>query len=186
MDNVPEGFPALRTADQADIDGDDDESTGVAKKEPVAAANPEIVGRLGLMVRYHVDAIRFIQQVEDAMPKLNNLLQSTGRAEILEAMDLFKVAHEYQIQAAQVDVHPPVPRSSGVAESLSTHQGGLKAMLHLIWTKDNSTVVADEDGAELKGIRSKVIECYKELFVARVPDMSDKQHVSRVSKNLIS
>lgn len=59
-------------------------------------------------------------------------------------------------------------------------------MLHLVWTKDNSTVVvADENGTELKGIRSKVIECYKELFLTRLPNSTDKQHIGRVSKNLI-
>lgn len=58
-------------------------------------------------------------------------------------------------------------------------------MLHLIWTKDNSAVV--EDGKELKGIRARVIECYKGLYfeASPDPDMTAKQQISRITKNMI-
>jgi condensin complex subunit 1 len=56
-------------------------------------------------------------------------------------------------------------------------------MLHLIWTKDNNAV--SEEGKELKGIRARVIECYKSLYFDAVPDLSPKQQVSRIAKNMI-
>jgi condensin complex subunit 1 len=58
-------------------------------------------------------------------------------------------------------------------------------MLHLIWTKDNNAV--GEDGKELKGIRARVIECYKALFYEPLPDpeMTAKAQVARIAKNMI-
>lgn len=61
---------------------------------------------------------------------------------------------------------------------------GIKTMLHLVWVKDNGSVVA-EDGKELKGIRSRVIECYKALYFDAVVDLTPKQQVSRITKNMI-
>jgi condensin complex subunit 1 len=60
---------------------------------------------------YHSEALKFILQVEEAIPKLNELLTSTGRAEVLEAMDFFKVAHEYEFSAAKVRSILPFPPS---------------------------------------------------------------------------
>jgi condensin complex subunit 1 len=112
---------------------------------------------------YHDEALALVRAVEGAIPKLNELLNSTGRAEVLEAMDFFRIAHEYKFESATV---------------------GIKTMLHLIWVKDNSAVVAD-DGKELKGIRSRVIECYKELYFEAVVDLTPKQQVSRIARNMI-
>jgi condensin complex subunit 1 len=57
-------------------------------------------------------------------------------------------------------------------------------MLHLIWTKDNNAVDS-EDGKELKGIRARVIECYKTLYFDVVADLSPKQQVSRIARHMI-
>lgn len=57
-------------------------------------------------------------------------------------------------------------------------------MLHLIWTKDNSSSTA-EDGKELKGIRSRLIECYRSLYFDPVPDAEPKQQINRIAKNMI-
>ena len=56
-------------------------------------------------------------------------------------------------------------------------------MLHLIWTKDNSSTT--EDGNELKGIRSRLIECYRSLYFDPLPDIEPKQQVNRIAKNMI-
>jgi len=44
-------------------------------------------------------------------------------------------------------------------------QIGIKKMLHLIWSKDNNSM--SEDGKELKGVRSRLLECYRNLYFAR-------------------
>lgn len=56
-------------------------------------------------------------------------------------------------------------------------------MLHLIWHKDNSST--SEDGKELKGIRSRVLDCYRHLYFDPVPDLDAKAQVVRISKNMI-
>jgi condensin complex subunit 1 len=64
-----------------------------------------------------------------------------------------------------------------------TLQTGIKKMLHLIWSKDNSSM--SEDGKELKGIRSRLLECYRSLYFDPLPDMEPKQQVNRIAKNMI-
>ena len=56
-------------------------------------------------------------------------------------------------------------------------------MIHLIWTKDNSST--NEDGKELKGVRSKLVEVYRILYFDPVPDLEPKQQVNRIAKNMI-
>jgi condensin complex subunit 1 len=56
-------------------------------------------------------------------------------------------------------------------------------MLHLIWSKDNNSM--SEDGKELKGIRSRLLECYRSLYFDALPDMEPKQQVNRIAKNMI-
>lgn len=56
-------------------------------------------------------------------------------------------------------------------------------MLHLIWSKDNSST--SEDGKELKGIRPRLLECYRNLYFDAVPGMEPKQQVNRIAKNMI-
>jgi len=58
-------------------------------------------------------------------------------------------------------------------------KAGIKKMLHLIWSKDNSSM--SEDGKELKGVRSRLLECYRSLYF----DMEPKQQVNAIAKNMI-
>ena len=55
-------------------------------------------------------------------------------------------------------------------------------MLHLVWAKDNSTV---EDGKEVKGVRIKLLECYKSLYFEYQPALSAKDNINRIARNLI-
>jgi condensin complex subunit 1 len=56
-------------------------------------------------------------------------------------------------------------------------------MLHLIWTKDNNST--SEDGAEVKGVRANLIDVYRSLYFDVVPDLTPKQQVNRIAKNMI-
>jgi condensin complex subunit 1 len=42
-----------------------------------------------------------------------------------------------------------------------------------------------EDGKELKGVRSRLLECYRSLYFDPLPDMEPKQQVNRIAKNMI-
>ncbi|CAG8544327.1 22071_t:CDS:10 [Dentiscutata erythropus] len=113
--------------------------------------------RLQLTRRYYSDAVRFIHQVHTAIPTLCQLLGSTTKSEVLEAMEFFVTAYTYKMEFA-VD--------------------GIKRMLHLIWIKDNN----DEE----KGIRKRLIESYYKLYIETDISLSDKEAVNTVTRNLIS
>ncbi|KAK2461131.1 hypothetical protein APHAL10511_006658 [Amanita phalloides] len=120
---------------------------------------------LRLRKKYYAEALNFIRQIEGAMDTMAQLLGSTNKPEVLEAMEFFRVAHEYQFESART---------------------GIKKMLHLIWHKDNNSSTA-EDGKELKGIRSQVLRCYMNLYFDPLPDrgVEAKAQVNRIAKNMI-
>lgn len=57
-------------------------------------------------------------------------------------------------------------------------------MLHLIWTKDNTGTTSEED-KELKGIRSRLIECYRALYFDPIEEGDPRQQTNRITKNMI-
>ncbi|PWN48727.1 hypothetical protein IE53DRAFT_180662 [Violaceomyces palustris] len=130
-----------------------------AQMEPVDA---EKIVKLRLTKRYYADAVHFITQLEKAMPVLSQLLVSTNKAEVLECMEFFRVAYEYRLSGASA---------------------GIRKMVHLIWTKDNTLVM--EDGSQLKGVRSRLIEVYRALYFDARSDLSAKDNVARIARNMI-
>src|SRR5215208_6507177 len=90
--------------------------------------------RLHMTRRYYADAVRFIHQIHTAIPTLCQLLASTTKSEVIEAIEFFETAYIYKIEKAGE---------------------GIKKMLHLIWVKDNND--------EGKGIRKRLIESYRRL-----------------------
>ncbi|KAG8893865.1 Condensin complex subunit, partial [Tulasnella sp. 417] len=135
----------------------------VTDEQVLAAFDAEKHVKLKLIKKYVADALSFIRQVEGASDTLSQLLVSTSKAEVLESMEFFKTAHEYEMECAEV---------------------GITKMIHLIWTKDNSAT-STEDGKELKGIRSKLVEVYRLLYFDPLPDLEPKQQVNRIAKNMI-
>lgn len=125
--------------------------------------DPNLVMQLRLTKKYYTDALRFINAIEGSVPVLAQLLVSTNKSEALEAIRFFRIAYEYKFVGAEI---------------------GIKTMIHLIWTKDNTSTVTAEPGEE-KGIRGSLIETYKSLYFDVVPDLTPKQQVSRIAKNMI-
>ncbi|THH31058.1 hypothetical protein EUX98_g3140 [Antrodiella citrinella] len=128
----------------------------------LAALESNQILHLRLRKKYYAEGLNFIRQLENGMRVVEQLLASTNKAEVLEAMEFFRVTHEYQLDGAA---------------------DGIRKMLHLIWSKDNSST--SEDGKELKGVRSRLLECYRSLYFDPIPDMDAKQQVNRISKNMI-
>ena len=150
-------------------------------QQPLDADDMANLTRLRLTKRYIADALEFIRQVEGSMDVLGQLLGSTSKAEVLESIEFFKVAHEYQMAGASVG-HCNCYVS--LILRLRTLQSGIKKMLHLIWTKDNSGTTSEED-KELKGIRQRLIECYRSLYFDPVDDSDSRQQTNRIAKNMI-
>ncbi|KII87644.1 hypothetical protein PLICRDRAFT_643063 [Plicaturopsis crispa FD-325 SS-3] len=133
-----------------------------SEQEALAALSSSELLALRLRKKYYAAALNFIRQIEGAMDILEQLLGSKNKAEVLESMEFFRIAYEYKFDSAE---------------------RGIKKMLHLIWSKDNSSTT--EDGNELKGVRSRLLECYRSLYFDPLPDMEPKQQVNRIAKNMI-
>lgn len=58
--------------------------------------------KLRLQKKYFADGLEFIRQMEGAIVLLVQMLGSKSKAEVLEAMEFFRVAHEYQLSTAEV------------------------------------------------------------------------------------
>ncbi|KAG1861252.1 non-SMC mitotic condensation complex subunit 1-domain-containing protein [Suillus subluteus] len=134
----------------------------VSEQEALAALETNEILAMSLRKKYCTEALDFVRTLEGGMVSLTQLLGSTNKAEVLESMEFFRVAFEYQLASAEK---------------------GIKRMLHLIWHKDNSST--SEDGKELKGVRSRLLECYRMLYFDPLPDMEPKQQVNRIAKNMI-
>ena len=76
----------------------------------LAALESNHILHLRLRKKYYGEGLSFIQQVEGAMDVLSQLLVSTNKAEVLESMEFFRVAHEYQFESAQVSLLSVVGR----------------------------------------------------------------------------
>lgn len=177
--------------DESDEDGESDDSNGdlsvdgeatpkKVKKEKkekkprksqlnVAAIEAEqssldaqTIMRLRLTKKYYSDALKFINQVETAIPTLCQLLVSTNKSEVLESMRFFRTAYEYNVNGAEQ---------------------GIKTMLHLIWTKDHNTTT--EEGIDGRSVRGNLLDVYRSLYFDVVPDLTPKQQVNRIAKNMI-
>ena len=68
----------------------------------LAALESNQLLHLRLRKRYYSEALNFIRQVEEAAQLIFQLLGSTHKTEVLEAMEFFRVAHEYQLDSAEV------------------------------------------------------------------------------------
>lgn len=75
---------------------------GLNDAEAVEALQGEEYTQLKLKKRYYAEGLNFIRQVETSMKIIEDLLASKSKAEVLEAMDFFRVAHEYQFDGADV------------------------------------------------------------------------------------
>lgn len=68
----------------------------------VAEMEGSKIQQLKLQRKYYADALALIRWLDGAAPDLRNLLGSTSKAEVLEAMEYFRVAWEYRLDTAPV------------------------------------------------------------------------------------
>jgi len=73
-----------------------------SEQAALAALESNQLLHLRLRKRYYAECLNFIRQVEGAMEILTQLLGSTNKAEVLESMEFFRVAFEYQFDNAEV------------------------------------------------------------------------------------
>lgn len=68
----------------------------------LAALQSNEILHLKLRKRYYAEGLSFIRHIESGMETIGKLLGSLNKAEVLESMEFFRVAHEYQIQGSEV------------------------------------------------------------------------------------
>lgn len=73
-----------------------------SEQTALAELDTNLVLRLRLQKRYYVEALNFMRQIEGAMDIMEQLLGSTSKPEVLEAMEFFRVAYEYRFESAKV------------------------------------------------------------------------------------
>ncbi|KAJ1852448.1 condensin complex non-SMC subunit Cnd1, partial [Coemansia sp. RSA 2703] len=138
-----------------------------------AGLSPEMAAKamhLQFQQRYYRDALYFVYQLQEAQPLLMQLLGSTNKGEVMEAIDFFVAAVRFRVDGAQE---------------------GIRRMSHLIWLPPtgNSSSTTSADGSaseEARGVRAKLIESYMQLYMTPSDRLSAIENTSRITRNLIS
>ena len=78
-----------------------------SEQAALAALDGNEMLSLKLRKKYYSEALNFIQQIENAIPIASQLLGSTHKTEVLEAMEFFRIIHEYKFEGAEAKI--PVP-----------------------------------------------------------------------------
>ncbi|CAO2654450.1 Nn.00g111830.m01.CDS01 [Neocucurbitaria sp. VM-36] len=157
----------LQDATQAENAGSDEpkhpsemteeERAAVIEKGQKDAATAQELAKFQTMRKFLLEALKFIEVINEAAEIVTNLLSSKNKSEVIEAMDFFTTIDAYKIANAKL---------------------GIRRMLRLIWTKGNSD--------EGKGVQTHLIECYKGLFFDAPPGFDTNAVANYISKNMIS
>ena len=142
---------------RAEVPLSEEQKAAIVKKAEEDAATSEMMTRLQLTRKYYVEAIRFIEVLQDSTIIVCQLLSSKNKSEVIEAMDFFVVVDAYKVEAART---------------------GIRRMLRLIWTKGNSD--------EGKGVQTHLIDCYKGLFFDAPDSFSENDAANYIARNMIS
>jgi condensin complex subunit 1 len=81
-----------------------DMGTLTDEQAALAALESNQLLHLRLRKRYYSEALNFIRQVEEAAQIIFQLLGSTHKSEVLESMEFFRIAREYQLDSAEVSL----------------------------------------------------------------------------------
>jgi condensin complex subunit 1 len=135
----------------------DEEKAAVIEKAQRDAATAQELEKFQAVRKYLMEALKFIEVINDAAEVVTQLLSSKNKSEVIEAMDFFVTIDAYKIANAKL---------------------GIRRMLRLIWTKGNSD--------EGKGVQTHLLECYKGLFFDAPPGFDANAVANYISKNMIS
>ena len=135
---------------------EEEKAAAIAKVQKDAATIQELE-KFQTMRKFLLEAMNFIEIIDEAAEVVTYLLSSKNKSEVIEAMDFFTTIDAYKIANAKL---------------------GIRRMLRLIWTKGNSD--------EGKGVQTHLLECYKGLFFDAPPGFDANAIANYISKNMIS
>lgn len=81
-----------------------------SEQAALAALDGNEMLSLKLRKKYYSEALNFIHQIENAIPIASQLLGSTHKSEVLEAMEFFRIIHEYKFEGAEAKISCSPPR----------------------------------------------------------------------------
>ncbi|PIA18386.1 ARM repeat-containing protein [Coemansia reversa NRRL 1564] len=165
----PQPEKADNIAEEAANSDEDDTAAGSRHEFDNVGLSPETAAKamhLQFQQRYYRDALFFVYQQQEAQPLLLQLLGSTNKGEVMEAMDFFVTAVRFRVDGAQE---------------------GIRRMSHLIWTPPTGNSGAGDGSAEeARGVRTKLLESYMQLYLTPSEHFSAAENTSRITRNLIS
>jgi condensin complex subunit 1 len=135
----------------------EEERAAAVEKAQKDAATAQELEKFQAVRKFLLEALKFIEVINDAAEVVTQLLSSKNKSEVIEAMDFFTTIDAYKITNAKL---------------------GIRRMLRLIWTKGNSD--------EGKGVQTHLLECYKGLFFDAPPGFDANAVANYISKNMIS
>ncbi|KAK5064570.1 hypothetical protein LTR84_000403 [Exophiala bonariae] len=135
----------------------EEEKIAAVKKAQEDAATSEAIGKLQLTRKYYLEALRFIEVVQEASETAVQLLSSPNKTEVIEVMDFFVTIDAFKVETARK---------------------GIRRMLRLIWTKSNND--------EGKGVQTHLIDSYKGLFFDAPEIFNQNDAANFVARNMIS
>ncbi|PRT52713.1 Condensin complex subunit 1 [Wickerhamiella sorbophila] len=152
---VEESEPEL---DVTEVDAEAEVET-LRSEDPLpmnAERASEVVSALELQIKYHRDAVKFIEHVVDCIDTAYALLGSRSKADLIDAMDFFYVCKMYGVEEADK---------------------GIRTSVHLVWVTANN----DEDAAVL----NKLVWLYTELYFTPPQALALHEAALYVAGNLI-
>ncbi|WBW72186.1 condensin complex non-SMC subunit Cnd1 [Schizosaccharomyces osmophilus] len=117
----------------------------------------EDIVKINLTKRFYVEALKFIDTLEEGAKIISQLLSAKNKSEVIEAMDFFVCCSSFYLSFAKQYI---------------------KRMIHLIWVKGTS----DEGNS----IQNHVLNCYKSLFFQPPPGSDANDRANYMARNLIS
>lgn len=135
----------------------EEEKIEAVKKAQEEAATSEVLGKLQLTRKYYLEALRFIEVIQEASDIAVQLLSSPNKTEVIDVMDFFVTIDAFKVETARK---------------------GIRRMLRLIWTKGNSD--------EGKGVQTHLIDNYKGLFFDSPEIFNPNDAANFVARNMIS
>ena len=105
--------PLIKKLDQLKLEDQDNQKKKAPRRSELdlaaqtqndllARVDQDTLQKLRLTKKYYTDAISFIEAIEGSMDTVTELLASSVKSEVLEAMEFVKTAKEYKIEAAEV------------------------------------------------------------------------------------
>ncbi|PVV02613.1 hypothetical protein BB560_002931 [Smittium megazygosporum] len=119
-------------------------------------------------MQYYQDATQFVRQLETATKLIVQLLLSTNRQEVIDSIKFIVQTSRYKISGSEK---------------------AIKKMLHLVWQPvyANVSVLGNQDNPTMEHrVMQTLYDAFVQLYISPLDNLSGKENVSRVCKNLLS